>query len=107
MGNTGRARRAPARVSRTPIGRGHAVIPVAMLLLVGRCVSFVFACPVGCHDHEIAEFPVPTPNLNYPPCPGALPGMVGGSNGDALELRCRQSRSMLADWATATSGQAS
>src|SRR3954453_23293026 len=27
----------------------------------------------GCHGHAMAEFPVPTPNSNYPPCPGALP----------------------------------
>jgi hypothetical protein len=27
----------------------------------------------GYPDHEIAEFPVPTPNSNYPPCPGAAP----------------------------------
>src|SRR4051812_7316936 len=69
-----RAGLAPARVSRTPIRRGHALILVATLPIVGRCADFAFACPVGGHhDHDIAEFPALTPNSNYPPCPWALP----------------------------------
>src|SRR4051794_218120 len=43
----GRAGPAPARVSGTPIRRGHAVILVATPLLVDRCASFVLAYPVG------------------------------------------------------------
>src|SRR4051794_36233778 len=42
-----RASLAAARVSWTPIWRGHALILVATLLLVGQCPSFAFACPAG------------------------------------------------------------
>src|SRR6059058_192593 len=70
---SGRAGSAPARVSRTPAWRGHAVILVATRPLVARGAGFACACPVGHHDHETAESPVLTPNAHCPPCPGALP----------------------------------
>src|SRR4051794_24203616 len=48
LGRTpGRAGLAPARGSRPPVWRGHALILVVTLLIVDRCADFAFACPVG------------------------------------------------------------
>ena len=91
----GRAGLAPARVSRAPIRRGHAVILVATRLLVGGCASVASACPVGYHDREIADFPVPTPNSNSPPCPGVAPtpamaaGLIFAALARGVSCPCR------------------
>src|SRR6476469_501587 len=52
-----RAGRAPAQVSRPPLQRGHALILATPRLLVARCASFAFACPVGVPRPRNSGFP--------------------------------------------------
>src|SRR4051812_48695525 len=84
----GRAGLAPARGSRTPIRRGHAVILLTTRPIVGRYAGFAFACPAGgprlrnCgFPSSHAEFELSTMSRGTTP-PTVLPlDMVGNSAG--------------------------
>jgi hypothetical protein len=55
----GRAGPAPARVSRTLIQRGHALILVTTRLIVGHCAGFAVASPVAIPRPRNCGFPSP------------------------------------------------